>query len=425
MSSHEHFEELCALAASGQLSSAEFAELQAHLNQCDACRTTSAEFVQVLCQGLPLVDPKSNVRSRPLGWWARRSSSRKRFLAQAQTRGFHFSREVWQQESWKEKLFFSFLRPRYATAIVLVLLSTAVGILGFRLWQRQAQWSAALAEEALLHTKISELERTNTQLEEKLTAQTQSIEMLENDLTKARNNHASALAHMRALDELLEESRNTTQVITRDVEQAEQRAKRVEKQVGEKERQLAALSVEIQNLRAADSTHDATITALQTRMNELSVELEIQTRELQRERRLLAASRDIRELMGARNLHIVDVHDVDGRGKTQQSFGRVFYTEGKSLIFYAFDLDEARQTKAKHSYQAWGNREGSHRAAISLGIFYLDNQAQQRWILKYEDPKVLRQINAVFVTVEPFGGGKRPSGRQLLYAYLDNQANHP
>jgi len=43
--------------------------------------------------------------------------------------------------------------------------------------------------------------------------------------------------------------------------------------------------------------------------------------------------------MGARKLYIADVFDVDSGSRTKKPFGRVFYTQGKSLIFYAFDLD--------------------------------------------------------------------------------------
>jgi hypothetical protein len=66
----------------------------------------------------------------------------------------------------------------------------------------------------------------------------------------------------------------------------------------------------------------------------------LQTASLDQDRQLLSAGHDITDLMGARNLHIINVHDADGSGQDRKSFGRVFCTEGKSLIFYAFDLDD-------------------------------------------------------------------------------------
>jgi hypothetical protein len=60
-----------------------------------------------------------------------------------------------------------------------------------------------------------------------------------------------------------------------------------------------------------------------------------------------------------------------------------------------------------------------------LGIFYEDNIRKKRWVLKASDPKTLEDIDAVFVTVEPTGGSRHPSGKQLLFAYLRVNPNHP
>ena len=53
-----------------------------------------------------------------------------------------------------------------------------------------------------------------------------------------------------------------------------------------------------------------------------------------------------------------------------------------------------------------------------MGVFYEDNTSKKRWVLKFDDPKALATIDAVFVTVEPNGGSHHPSGKQLLFAYL-------
>src|SRR5262249_42255196 len=46
--------------------------------------------------------------------------------------------------------------------------------------------------------------------------------------------------------------------------------------------------------------------------------------EIAKGQELLEHDRDIRELMGARELYMADVHDVSGRG-TEKTYGRVFY----------------------------------------------------------------------------------------------------
>jgi len=73
-----------------------------------------------------------------------------------------------------------------------------------------------------------------------------------------------------------------------------------------------------------------------------------------------------------------------------------------------------------------GGRRGPDRSqALNLGIFYQDNATKKRWVLKFNDPKTLAQIDAVFVTVEPGSGSRKPSGKPLLFAYLKMDANHP
>ena len=129
--------------------------------------------------------------------------------------------------------------------------------------------------------------------------------------------------------------------------------------------------------------------------------------------------------MGARDLYIAEVYDVGKTGTTQKPYGRVFYTKGKSLIFYAYDLDQQAQLKNARTFQAWGRRGPDPQQALNLGIFYVDNAAKKRWVLKFDDPKRLAQIDAVFVTVEPNGGSHKPSGQPLLFTYLKVEPNHP
>jgi hypothetical protein len=140
---------------------------------------------------------------------------------------------------------------------------------------------------------------------------------------------------------------------------------------------------------------------------------------------LLAHDRDVRELMGARDLHIADIYNVSRDGVTQKPYGRVFYTTGKSLVFYAYDLDQQAGLKNARTFQAWGRRGPDRSQALNLGIFYQDSAAKKRWVVKFDDAKTLEQIDAVFVTLEPAGGSQKPSGSPLLFTYLKIEANHP
>jgi len=130
-------------------------------------------------------------------------------------------------------------------------------------------------------------------------------------------------------------------------------------------------------------------------------------------------------LMGARDLYVVEVYDVEKSGKTRKPYGRMFYTKEKSVVFYAYDLDQQKGLQNASTFQAWGRRGADWQQALNLGVFYVDNASKKRWVLRFDDPKVLAQIDAVFVTVEPHGGSQRPTNKPLLFAYMHMDPNHP
>jgi len=160
---------------------------------------------------------------------------------------------------------------------------------------------------------------------------------------------------------------------------------------------------------------------------EVSASLTELVRRLRESEELSAAANQAKDLIVARNLHIVDVHDADERGNRKRAFGRIFYTEGESLIFYAYDLADSNKLNAKIKFCVWGEKLGATGQPVkTLGIFQPDNENDGRWVLTFNNPHVLAQIDAVFVTVEsekhPVSA---PVGRKILYAYLGPNPNHP
>src|SRR6516162_10099590 len=92
-SPHQHFEQLCALAAGGQISDSEFVVLQDHLQQCAACRSAYSDFIDLLHDKLPLADPEAVGSSRRSGLIFGDSSYRERFLARARKEGLNISQK--------------------------------------------------------------------------------------------------------------------------------------------------------------------------------------------------------------------------------------------------------------------------------------------------------------------------------------------
>jgi hypothetical protein len=185
-----------------------------------------------------------------------------------------------------------------------------------------------------------------------------------------------------------------------------------------------ALGQRVASLNDQSANQRAQAKGLGAKVDDLTRLLQDRDASLREQEELLAKDRDIREVMGARHLYMAEVYDTDENGATRKPYGRVFYTKEKSLIFYAYDLDQ-QDSRRGGTFQAWGRRGPDFKQAVSLGIFYEDNSSKKRWVLKSEDPKTLAQIDAVFVTVEPHGGSGKPSGKPLLFAYLRVNPNHP
>jgi hypothetical protein len=199
-------------------------------------------------------------------------------------------------------------------------------------------------------------------------------------------------------------------------------------QLQDAERSYQLVQAELTTLRAERDRALLRTTSLESRVDELTAAGHDQERRLKDSEQYLASDRDIRELMGARKLYIADVFDVDSGSRTRKPFGRVFYTESKSLIFYAFDLDRQPGVQNASSFQVWGGKDGwtgEKNHATNLGILYMDSESNRRWVLRLQDPRQLAEIDAVFVTVEPHGGSQKPTGKPFLYALLRREANHP
>jgi hypothetical protein len=391
MYDHDHFRELSALAATGQLCASEHRELDEHLRECEECREVHNHYLYLVQYRLPQTDPfrwriKSTVPRAIAD-----PELRDRFLARARAEGIKFSLEAegpYHDRQYSNSLFsWRILRRASAlgAAATLILLGTWVHR-RYRLISRSSTFASMVqqsGEDENLRTQLATLRKAN--------------QLASNQLSQLRKEYSLSEGSLQRLKRNLQEA----------------------------EAQQAASSAD---LRVADSENAGLSVANQNK-DRFIEQLKRQNEELSHQRadnlgRLMAVSNDIRELMGERNLHIIDVHDVDeGKGGVK-AFGRVFYAEGHLLVFYAFDLSSNGSTLAKYRFQAWGEPNDSQ-IPRNLGIFQVDDLEQHRWILKLKNPALFSGIYSVFVTAEPIGVAHEPHGRKLLYAYITGQPNHP
>jgi hypothetical protein len=415
MRKHEHFEELTALAAIGQLSVEEHGELLEHLRGCDGCRRASDQFDFILDQ-LPLPEPSAIDRDLQQ---LQGASFRQRFLERASAEGVHFTPEALGEKRRRiATSFFRSWRPYAlgaASAVAVMIVASAVVLpkVLSRLAARRVTTSAF---------EVASLARRDTSTSSD--SNTRNPDPASVTIAHLQQANLHAQRRLDTLRQELARAQTAYQQLLQESERWKDQTAQLQSKGQQDEQQIGQTRTQVEKLSKDNDQLTAGLVTQQYRIKELSDEVENQKSAVERERQLTAAARDVRELMGARSLHIVDVADLDGQGKSRKSFGRVFYTEGKSLIFYAFDLSQ-KGSASKVSFQAWGQSQSASSSVKNLGVFHIDDQVQKRWVLRVDNPELLNSVESVFVTVEPSPGRDKPSGQKLLYAYLGTQANHP
>jgi hypothetical protein len=420
MCADEHFEELSALAALGQISEEEYKELVAHTDECPSCREAYHDYSQIVAEQLPSVGKQPKSLSRLSVLRGNEHQQRMRFFERARREGVRLSEEAEEKKSLLSRVFplrVELGRIAWVGPIVAVIL---LGVIGFHRYAEVKR-----TEAADFNLQYVQLVRTIDDLRAQVSELSQANRSREDETMQLQQDQAAAAHLASSLQQQASTAQSETLTLREGLRRAKEQNTELQGQLRDRQRQVGEMNNDLERLRSSNERNAAIIGDQEARLGELSAQLRTATESLDRERQLMANGRDIRDLIGARNLHIIDVYDADDRGRAKKAFGRVFYTKSKTLIFYAFDLADREPSKANHSFQAWGQREGTPSSARSLGIFYTDDLAQKRWVLKVSDQKILEEIDSVFVTLAPFGGGIRPNGQKLLYAYLGSQANHP
>jgi anti-sigma factor RsiW len=422
MRPHEEFLELCAIATSGDLSAEEQEELRAHLATCAECRQALSEFEAVAGVGVPLLATELSAsppsEPHPVAEELAAASPARAPARPVAAGPGSFARRNGHGRGLRS---WNYVWVSFAAAVVLTF---ALGIYSYRAGQQRALQTVRVAP-STDNSKTEALERrlSDTGHErEALQAQLAVRDRALADLRHQLEQQSAALAEMKSTQASLEQSLQANNAEKQWV--AQERAT-LNQKLDAATTAMQKTQAELDSVRQQRTQDQMRYAGLEGQIKDLNALVRERDQTIDKQGELLAHDRDIRDLMGARDLYIAEVYDVERDGATRKPYGRVFYTKGKSLIFYAYDLDQQAGVRNASTFQAWGRRGPDKQQALNLGIFYEDNIAKKRWVLKFDDPKSLAQIDAVFVTVEPNGGSHKPSGKPLLFAYLKVDPNHP
>lgn len=408
MHTHAHYEELCGLAATGQMPENEVAAFRTHLSECLECRSLVEDFAQV---SVCLTGGHAAKRSR----WNVPSGMTQRFVARARSEGISMSRGVAPQERSAARKW----KPAAVAGIAASFL-----IIGFLIVAKVQlhQVSRQNVSPAISHTSTASVTPYVAPSHETQ----EQMEKLQRQLSGARAQVNAMTARMKTERNALDKEKQHLASLQAELHGLEAENAGLKASAGDHAAKVSMLQGEIEKLSAVKSASDIALMAEENELRRLRQSLLDKEAALRQQQHLVEVGSQVRNLIVARNMHIVDVYDSDGDGNEQRAFGRIFYSEGKSLIFYAYDLTDPRKVDQQVSFYAWGERMGGAQPVKRLGIFHSEDANQGRWVLTFDDPHVLAQINSVFVTVEKDKQAiTRPKGKRILNAFLGNKANHP
>jgi hypothetical protein len=427
---HNQFEELCALAITGQITDSERVLLDEHVRGCEDCRSLLEELHGSAPQMAPALAELLLVNVEPP------AGMRDRFLEQAADAG---------------------LTIRAGDAITAQSGQASAGAVDVSFWTRVGDWvscrfvqirlmpvSAAVAclgvacmvgsvgvyVQATRQRTVAELGSANRPYvqfvkpvvadavprgaaasdEKELRAE---IAQLSSQLALQQAKESELESSKKQMKEQLSTTTQQTQSSAMEADAQRRLAQQTGAQVAALQQQLAETKTRIVQLDAVAAMQEQQTTEAQARVASLRAEMD----------QMYAARGTAETMISSRNLHIVDVYDNAGSSSHEGAFGRVFFVEGKSLVFYAYDLPKSKR-KDGFSFQLWGEGRGAEPTTFKLGLMHPDNTGHGGWVVSCDDPKVLNQLNAVYIAPESTRGERPAQGQKRMYALLGS-ANHP
>jgi uncharacterized small protein (DUF1192 family) len=418
---HEHYREICAAASIGQATPEELFEFEQHAAECQACQQAYFDYLNVAGAQYAEANQKPVLTSERAQESLNSELFTRRFFERAEREGIQFSKAVGEEV---EHLTPPRAMPRKSVWHVPVKAIAASLLLGVGL--SGGYFYGKRSEQRALEAKIVRVATPAIAIDGHITELTAANARLQAEISRLKSELAKAGEGLKATQTNLRSTATDREKLESDRVALEGQLQAAEQQLAQSQTLLASAQQDATKRDARANDLQATLVTSNVKISNLTDELAEKSALLDKERQLLALNRDVTNLMAERNLHVVDVVDTDPRGKTRPAFGRVFFAENKVLEFYAYDLNEGKLQKANYQYHVWAKQEGGDKQVRSLGIFYSDNKEQRRWKFQCNDPHILREIDSVFVTLEPADSDpKHPKGQNLMYAYLRGQPNHP
>ena len=424
---HDIFRKHCALAASGSLTPEELSALRRHLEICEECQEIYRQYRILTTQGVSTLAESYGETSEEPVWQG--AEARERLLKRVMNdQQMGLQRKNQASGTIQPGYFHRLSADRFVRMALAAGLILAGAFGTYRLGQHSQTQAEVKTTAVVAVDPPQPLAEQKNATDELSAAQTKRLAQLQSESSAKQREIDKLQFALRALELRSNELTAANAQNQAQLQSILQQRTELSAQLQSVNQSRENDTLELANLRAERERTLLRTSSLEAKIGDLAAANRDQERRLNDAQQYLTSDRDIRELMGARKLYIADVFDVDGSSRTKKAFGRVFYTQGKSLIFYAFDLDREPGVVNASTFQVWGQREapqGEQPLPMNLGILYMDNESNRRWVMRFDDPNKLAEIDAVFVTIEPRGGSHKPTSKPFLYALLRKEVNHP
>jgi len=340
---HEHFERLCALMAIGELTDGEQKDLREHMSGCQQCQELYIDFCQIGSDDLGLLaahrqadkHTPSQSAEHPTQYLVRLHGRLQRDPNHVELASH---RSVWPPP-FPSALLKSLDRLRLSrslgalAAVAVVALLGILSIPAYRRYEtasaaaRSAQAEARALQRELKHAReLRDVDATSRSgLSQSLQDLQRARETLQHDLSEARARNTELERRVTDLNFQLGEAAAQVDEATRDVRQLRATAEIESHRRTDAENKLQVALQETRRLREERTQALLNAADQDQKIAGLEASLASQSASIERtERAVAGAGLEGTSLFGARNLHIVDVYDVDGEGRTKRTYGRVY-----------------------------------------------------------------------------------------------------
>lgn len=389
--SHDQFEYLCALEASDQISPEERKALQEHLQTCADCRQVLTEY----CTLSEVLTERSNDYAKtdlPPGMYAR-------FRTRA------FNQDIR-------------LEPNTVQASGRAILSSW--------WRTVAAWSAAAAMALLILVLIirhplpvHENQPTKTK-PAPTTVQTADADLaLRNELRRVQAKQKEVEVQLQQQERALKAAQNNEAALNSRIATLKAESDSASSRELQAKGDVQRLEYELAQAKSDKNAAQNEVVIRLAEVTDLRKRLASLDAELSRERRLNASLDEMRDLMENRDVRVIRLGSVN-QGKEVRAFGKAFYVPGQKLVLFVYDLSDPKSLTA-HSFYVWGDKPGTDQPVLALGKLTLENQKDDRWGIRIQNPDLFARINEVFITMESNKREvKKPEGQPMLVTSLTN-----